>query len=176
MKRNIYMSMSILWIALGIFLTIFGVVSTSHIIGLSITLGIVIPIVFIIANVAIGIYYDDKYDKLPFIVGVLTFRYKKIYHSELGTFFIQISPSDIRVFEQKIFYSEELFTTNYYDVVPIAEIKSKLDKLYHEKLKDMERVNKSKIQDREKINRVKDWDGYLDKQGRIDNKIDKIIN
>jgi hypothetical protein len=100
-------------------------------------------------------------------------RTKSVYHSILGRF-LCISDDkfeSINVYDLKIFYIRCLdsFYTNNRDTDYIAKsVKEIIDVEYKERLK------KQKIEDR--INNMKKWDGYLDTEGKRDDKINKILS
>ena len=99
---------------------------------------------------------------------------KWVYHSDLGYYLCIITADRVKIFEPKFFYMKEIHDSyNNGDVDRISSsIKKSLDSEYSDILHKM-KVDK---EDKEKIKKIKSWDGYLDKQGRRDNKIDKILN
>lgn len=114
-----------------------------------------------------------------FPVGILFYtflgKHKYVYHTELGYFITEVSYSSITVFKQNIFNMIEIFT------IPINEhstidqiqssIKNGLDNHYHAELAKVEEANKKKST----VNKVMCWDGYLDVQGKRDDKLNDIL-
>lgn len=148
------------------------------------TLGIISG--FIIGLVTIGGRYlfrfidKEIYDQnnivtfLGYIYYCTKLRNRKwIYHSDLGYYLCIITSSDIKVFKPNLFYMKELYDGyNNGDINRISNsIKDALDREYKDILTKM----KTDKEDKERIKTIKNWDGYLDKQSRRDNKIDKIL-
>lgn len=168
MKRFVYKILSICWILLGIFLTILGIIVPNTILS-SIFFGIITPIAYLVISIVFCYPFFDN-SKYPFIMGLFTQSNinQKIYHSELGTFYLGLnSYGNLTIYKNGFFMLNELFSVDYYNLdldEAKVKIKTKLDEMYRSKLKDIE-VIKS----------LKRWDGYLDTQGDRNNKLNKII-
>lgn len=114
-----------------------------------------------------------------FPVGLLFYfflgKYKYIYHAELGYFITSVSSTNITVYKQGIFNMKEIVFIVINERMEIEAIqdgiKKALDSYYHEKLKKVEEYNK----DISTVNNVMKWDGYLDKKGKRDNKLNDIL-
>jgi hypothetical protein len=103
----------------------------------------------------------------------MTLQNKWVYHDDLGYFFATFEGEDITIYKQSFFYSKELFSVdNTGDVDKVAlRIKKELDTIYSKKVTKEKENNILK----EKINKMKKWDGYLDKKGRRDGKLNDIL-
>jgi hypothetical protein len=108
-------------------------------------------------------------DLVLFTIGFISyFRNKKVYHSDLGVFYINISTeyNRITVYSQGILYQSELFYVDYDGNIEqsSAHIKSILDNMYKAKL---EKIRLKDI--------AKNWDGCLDKTSKRDKTLNQII-
>jgi Cdc6-like AAA superfamily ATPase len=92
-------------------------------------------------------------------------KLKKVYHSQLGYFYIDcdFKKDEAILYEQTPFNLIEIYKIYSLDYLS-EEIKEILDKRY-----------KEKIDNETKMNKVKNWDGFLDIEGKRDQKIDQII-
>jgi hypothetical protein len=92
-------------------------------------------------------------------------KLKKVYHSQLGYFYIDcdFKKDESIIYEQTPFNLIEIDKIYGLDFLS-EEIKDILDKRY-----------KDKIDYETKKNKVKNWDGFLDVEGKRDQKIDQII-
>ena len=92
-------------------------------------------------------------------------KLKKVYHSQLGYFYIDcdFKKDESTLYEQTPFNLIEIDKIYGLDFLS-EEIKDILDKRY-----------KDKIDYETKKNKVKNWDGFLDVEGKRDQKIDQII-
>ena len=92
-------------------------------------------------------------------------KIKKVYHSQLGYFYIDcdFKKDESTLYEQTPFNLIEIDKIYGLDFLS-EEIKDILDKRY-----------KDKIDYETKKNKVKNWDGFLDVEGKRDQKIDQII-
>jgi len=98
-------------------------------------------------------------------VGFLTFKFKRIYYSELGYFWTLKIKNKIYVYKQGYFYLSLLFYVNIDDNInkTMNDIKTELDYIFREEIKI------------KKINDVyKDWNGFLDTQSERDGKLNDI--
>jgi hypothetical protein len=118
--------------------------------------------------------FGDK-DTHSFIFGLFTLGHNKwIYHSDLGYFLSNIDDNFISVFDQGIFMSHYLFRiSNTGNIEGMAsEINNRLNGQLSAK-REIIRIEKQKYEKIEKV--LKEWDGYLDKAGRRDKKIDELL-
>lgn len=92
-------------------------------------------------------------------------KLKKVYHSQLGYFYIDC---DFKK-DEAILYEQTPF-----NLIEISKIYS-LDYLSEEIKEILDKRYKEKIDNETKMNKVKNWDGFLDIQGKRDQKIDQII-
>lgn len=100
-------------------------------------------------------------------VDTLTTKQKKVYHSDLGYFYIEydIKGEKTTLYEQKIFTQEKISEIGSIDPDYISvRIKSILDDKY-----------RTKLETEQKKKKIETWDGFLDKIGKRDQKIDQII-
>jgi hypothetical protein len=111
---------------------------------------------------------NEYFDILPFTNMIFTLNRKKIYHSDLGYFYIYVNKySDIILYEQKVFYTKRLFDFHYRENMDENRkiIKAKLDSEYS-----------SVIRSKKIKNEISKWDGYIDTISKRDDKINKILN
>lgn len=107
----------------------------------------------------------DKYCTI--LLGVLLFRQKRIYYSDLGYFYISIKSNSVSVWKQGLFISRELFKV-YYD--------GNLDNLKDKIKYDLEKIYKKELEEKRRIKTLKDWNGNIDKKSDRDDKLNKILN
>jgi hypothetical protein len=108
---------------------------------------------------------DAEFIITPFF-GMFSLFMKKVYHSEIGNFYI-IGNSDIYVCRQNNFlYMERLFIIKYNgDVEALKKnMRSKLEILYAEEL---EKIRKK--------NSIKSWSGAIDLKSERDMKLNEIL-
>lgn len=103
-----------------------------------------------------------------FPMGFLTLKHKKIYHGDLGVFYMSVysgGETKILVHKQGLFHVKEMFSIDHYGDMNVTKdkIKSKLDKMYKKKLETI-RIEKTAL----------DWDGYLDTQSKRDDILNKL--
>lgn len=170
MKRNIFLISSALtwllpftilifhfWVA-GIFLI--------PLLEVAIYLMIQMFTIILIHNVRGG-KLPDIFDFHFFFSGLYTMKFKRIYYSELGYFYILKIDDEVKIFEQNYIYMERIGTVHYYgDIEDLkASIKRELESHY-----------KEYIERKEKSDKLKNWSGNLDIQSERDDRINKILN
>lgn len=103
---------------------------------------------------------------------VSTQKRKRLYHSDMGEFELIIYSKNLEgdVVRQGFLSCKTLFTVdlnnkNYMDI-----IKRKLDEIYKEEIKEIERIRKNK----QRVADIMNGDGYLDTVGKRDDKINKL--
>jgi len=97
--------------------------------------------------------------------------FKKVYHSELGYFILYVGKDHVKLFQQGWFRLTFLKQFSLEPEYLQKRIKEFLDEKYQEQLR------KKKEEDiiKSKIKKIKDWDGFLDKQGKRDEKINQLL-
>jgi hypothetical protein len=98
---------------------------------------------------------DQPIDIITPNLGFLTFKFKRIYYSELGYFWTLKIKDKIYVYEQSYFYLKRLFFVNIDDDINVIanDIKKELDyRFKHE-------VERKKLDDV-----YKNWNGFVDTQ------------
>jgi hypothetical protein len=171
-KRKIYKSLTIVTIIVNIFLS-YLIVSLTH------REKITIPAVFIlvylmelILQLFIGLILmmcekvSEPTDLVFPNLGFLTFRFKRIYYSDLGYFWCwKKSDNRVIIYKQSYFYMKKLFSIFYYgDNNQFAKkVKKELEEIYKEEL------NKKRQSDS-----FKNWNGYIDKVSEIDAKLNDL--
>jgi hypothetical protein len=111
-------------------------------------------------------------NRLLFTVGLSTFGMKKIYHSDLGVFYMKAYKKNgrgdyrISIFDQEVFCLKGIIEIEHEgDVNKIkSDIKGRLDNIYKRILEETT-IEKS----------VENWDGYLDTQGKRDDILNKLV-
>lgn len=177
LKRFLFLSLGISVVAGIIFgASMVGFSSKTDYLSLKILISVGLSIAFVLLVFLIEMMYSNSFN--TFLLGIVSLvmnRHNKlVYHYELGYFFTSFQDEKVIVYRQGIFYIKELVNIfNNGNPEYVAEcIKQKLDEIYSVKVKK-ERERKE-ISDR--INNLKKWDGYLDKRGRRDGKINDILN
>ena len=110
-----------------------------------------------------------------FPLGVLTFfNYKRIYHSEMGIFYMTVDTikdkyseiTKITVYEQSFLYCKEKFEIEHKGDMNVSRIliEDKLNEMYKKKLERL-RIENS----------AKNWDGYLDKKSKRDDILNRLV-
>lgn len=107
----------------------------------------------------------DFYDYCIFLLGVLLFRQKRIYYSDLGYFYLS-GKNDLTIWKQGFFSSEKLFNV-YYD--------GNLDDLRNQIKSDLEKIYKKELEEKRRFKTLKDWNGCVDKKSERDDKLNKIL-
>lgn len=123
---------------------------------------VLIFVIIILIFIGIG-----QYLKCFWWIDNLTTKQKKVYHSDLGYFYIEydIKREKTTLYEQKIFTQVKISEIGSIDPEYISKrIKTILDNKYKEKLEEEHKKKK-----------METWDGFLDIQGKRDQKIDQII-
>ena len=176
LKRFLFLSLGILVIAGIIFgASLIGINTKSDYVILKIVISLGLVIALSLVTFLIEMMFGDNFRS--FLLASLSIFFdqhnKLVYHDDLGYFFTSFRDEKVTVYRQGIFYIKELFTV-FNDGNPdyVSKcIKKKLDEMYSDKVKN-ERYKKD-ISD--KINNLKKWDGYLDKRGRRDGKLNEIL-
>jgi len=124
-------------------------------------------LILALAQMFFGLFLriDQPTDIITPNVGFLTFKFKRIYYSELGYFWTLKIKDKIYVYKQGYFYLSLLFYFNIDDNInkTMNDIKTELDYIFREEIKI------------KKINDVyKDWNGFLDTQSERDGKLNDI--
>jgi hypothetical protein len=104
-------------------------------------------------------------DIIPPNFGFITFRWKKIYYSELGYFWTVKIKDRVYVYKQHSLYLKKLFDARFYgDIEHLRlDIKNELEEIYSEELK------RKKIADN-----YKNWNGYIDLKSERDDKLNEL--
>lgn len=97
--------------------------------------------------------------------------FKKVYHSELGYFLILVTESGVGLYQQGWW---RLTNLNKFELDP-ESLQGRIKKYLDEKYQDKVRAKKEKDDINSKINQVKEWDGFLDKVGKRDEKINQLL-
>lgn len=121
----------------------------------------------LIINTLTGDPLPDFDEYCIFLLGVLLFRQKRIYYSDLGYFYISIKVNSVSVWKQGLLSSRELFKV-YYD--------GNLDDLKDKIKYDLEKIYKKELEEKRRIKTLKDWNGNIDKKSDRDDKLNKILN
>lgn len=172
MKRNIYFLISLIWM-LSLPLSILTLIKIGMEIGKDdditwMVLLVCYLVIWIILTILSSVDWDSKlFTNFVAIFGTL--KYKRIFHSELGEFYIRFKYDTIYVYSARYFILKHLYRVSYEgNKIPIDRIKSKIEEIYKDEYLRIKHLN-----DRKKL--LNDWDGYLDTQGKRDDKINKII-
>lgn len=147
---------------------------------------ILVPILFyliyIVLHLGTLIVMSAFSDRVPdftdyhfIFTGLLTIRYKRIYYSELGYFYLSDFDSasdfiDVRtmeIYEQGFLHMKKVTNVAYDgDLESLKRnIKSKLQDHYKEQIKRQKRKAE-----------IDNWSGCVDKQSERDDKLNKILN
>lgn len=121
----------------------------------------------IVINALIGNELPEIDEYCTFLVGVLLFRQKRIYYSDLGYFYMFIKGDSVSIWEQGFFNSRKLFKVYY---------NGNLDNLKNQIKSDLEMVYKKELEEKRRIETLKDWNGNIDKKSERDDKLNKILN
>lgn len=131
----------------------------------------ILYLLFILIGVLVNLFIsiisgkDMEFIITPFF-GMFSLFMKKVYHSEIGNFYI-IGNSDIYVWRQNNFlYMERLFIIKYHgDVEALKkDMRSKLELLYAEELEQIRKKNS-----------IKSWSGAIDLKSERDMKLNEIL-
>jgi hypothetical protein len=119
------------------------------------------------------LFKEKTHSIIRFLVPFKNHKEKWIFHSELGPFLIMITKKRITIFKQNYLTLIEIERfKNIGDVkLTIVKIKDILDKHFLNVTETINNDNNSK----EILNSLDKWDGYLDTQTRINNKINKLL-
>lgn len=119
-----------------------------------------------------SMFFKEKtHSIIRFLVTFKNHKEKWIFHSELGPFLIMITKKRITIFKQ-----------NYLTLIEIEKIENigdvKLTIIQIKDILDIHFINvieTIKNNSNQRLNSLDEWDGYLDTQTRIDNKINKLL-
>lgn len=180
-KRFTYLSLGIVVVLLSAWLSAYIGFTPSSVGGhrnifieIGFTLLMLILVLVVIFLIEMMLTSDKKHS---FLSGVMSFFINKhnkyVYHENLGYFLASFEGEKVYIYDQGFLYLKKIFDV-YNDGDPecVANcIKSSLDSIYFEKLKKKREQDEIKS----KIDSMKKWDGYLDKRGRRDGKLNEIL-
>ncbi len=170
-KRKIYKTLSIVTIIINLYLS-YLIASLTHE-GLTLT-PVVLIIVYLVESLLqvfislflMGNKIKEPTDLIFTNLGFLTFRFKRIYYSDLGYFWCwRKSDNKVIVYKQSYFYMKKLFNIRYNgdtDVLGIR-IKDELEEIYTEELKK-----------KRESDSFKNWNGYIDTVSERDGKLNDL--
>jgi hypothetical protein len=170
-KRKIYKTLSIVTIIINLYLS-YLIASLTHE-GLTLT-PVILIIVYLVESLLqvfislflMGNKIKEPTDLIFTNLGFLTFRFKRIYYSDLGYFWCwRKSDNKVIVYKQSYFYMKRLFNIRYNgdnDVLGIR-IKDELEEIYIEELKK-----------KRESDSFKNWNGYIDKISERDDKLNDL--
>jgi hypothetical protein len=170
-KRKIYKTLSIVTIIINLYLS-YLIASLTHE-GLTLT-PVVLIIVYLVESLLqvfislflMGNKIKEPTDLIFTNLGFLTFRFKRIYYSDLGYFWCwRKSDNKVIVYKQSYFYMKKLFNIRYNgdtDVLGIR-IKDELEEIYTEELKK-----------KRESDSFKNWNGYIDTVIERDGKLNDL--
>jgi hypothetical protein len=171
LKRKIYLLLTII-LQFSLFLFCYKFpIANELTIGSFIATFVLSTVILALAQMLFGLILtitesiDQPTDIITPNVGFLTFKFKRIYYSELGYFWTLKIKDKIYVYKQGYFYLSLLFYVNIDDNInkTMNDIKTELDYIFREEIKI------------KKINDVyKDWNGFLDTQSERDGKLNDI--
>jgi hypothetical protein len=170
-KRKIYKTLSIVTIIINLYLS-YLIASLTHE-GLILT-PVILIIVYLVESLLqvfislflMGNKIKEPTDLIFTNLGFLTFRFKRIYYSDLGYFWCwRKSDNKVIVYKQSYFYMKKLFNIQYNgdnDVLGIR-IKDELEEIYTEELKK-----------KRESDSFKNWNGYIDTVSERDGKLNDL--
>jgi hypothetical protein len=167
-KRKIFLILSVIT---GIsnflipYLLVFKIMIPASITDPPLFISMVLYFLFVIAVVLIFTIFGKSLKFFHWLDNLK--KLKKVYHSDLGYFYIEydIKGEKTTLYEQKIFTQVKISEIGSIDPEYISKrIKSDLDDRYQ-----------SKLEAEQKRKKIENWDGFLDIQGKRDQKIDQII-
>jgi len=180
-KRYIYQTLSVLTLISMLFLSFFFQIRNSplpteiidRIPNAIASFFIYILIAFAI-NMLIGLGYllsgqdqSTPFSTNSFLFGIITFKMKKIYYSDLGYFYITYNENYVKVYHQGYFVNYYLFSVSHNGDIDYLKsmIKSYLEDEY-----------KTKLEKKRKKSMIKERDGYVDTPFKRDSKLEDILN
>ena len=180
-RRFVYLSLGIalsLSVVAGIFAFFIHYIKSASIID-SICIAFFSILVIVPSMLILGLIetmvdkIDDEVYTFLFGYVFMTMPSKLIYHSELGYFLCIIRRERISVYDQSFFfkrYIAEIKNTGTHKEIA-QKIKEIIDYRYDfliEEKREAERI-------KQQFEEVAKWDGFLDQEGRIDEKIKRLI-
>lgn len=176
MKRFIYILLGVIsTIAPILYFTLFkNLLPIGEIIGWSSVIYLSYFLVSLLWILFYGLIKDGEPPNptynIPFFFWPFALGRKKVYYSDLGHFYISFKDGEVNVYKQTPFMSHFLFSVYFggnLDIL-VADIKRHLDDIYHKELEQMRTK-------RELKNTLKNWDGYIDKQSKRDDRLNQIL-
>lgn len=179
LKRTIFTLLGTIFVtAPGIAAAIGLAMSTQEQLGIAAYVGLtLLALVFTALMALLGaiiskLFEDGKLTIFTAFYLVSTQRRKRLYHSDMGEFELIIHSKILEgdVVRQgflscKTLFKVDLNSINYMDI-----IKRKLDEIYKEEIKEVERIRKNK----QRVAEIMNGDGYLDVVVKRDDKINKL--
>jgi hypothetical protein len=175
-KRNIFLILSTIAFILPFVVTSLSDKSFRQIeIELGFLAYIFVPIIFYLCYLLVHLfgtliigssnYNRELDDDCIFLLGVLLFRQKRIYYSDLGYFYLS-GKETITIWKQGFFSSKKLFDVHY---------NGNLDNLRTQIKSDLEKIYKKELEEKRRFKTLKDWNGCIDKQSERDDILNKIL-
>lgn len=179
LKRTIFTLIGTIFVAApGIASVIAIAMTTQEPLGIAAYVGLTLLALLLTSIMALlGLMIDKLFEdgKLTIFTAffmVSSQKRKRLYHSDMGEFELIIHSKNLEgdVVRQGFLSFKTLFTVdlnnkNYMDI-----IKRKLDEIYKEEIKEIERIRKN----RQRVAEIMNGDGYLDTVGKRDDKISKL--
>ena len=179
LKRTIFTLIGTIFVAApGIASVIALAMATQEQLGIATYIGLTLLALLLTSIMALlGLMIDKLFEdgKLTIFTAfymVSSQKRKRLYHSDMGEFELIINSKNLEgdVVRQGFLSCKTLFTVdlnnkNYMDI-----IKRKLDEIYKEEIKEIERIRKN----RQRVAEIMNGDGYLDTVGKRDDKISKL--
>lgn len=97
--------------------------------------------------------------------------FKKVYHSNLGYFIIYIGDDEIKLYQQGWFRLTHLSD---FSIDP-SYLQKRIKEFLDEKYKEQVKKKKEEDELNSRKNQIKEWDGFLDKVGKRDEKINQLL-
>lgn len=168
-KRNIFLILSTIALILPFVVTSLSDKSFRQI-DLGFFAYIFVPIIFYLFYLLVHLFVTLIHDNFPdgrclFLLGVLLFRQKRIYYSDLGYFYLS-GKETITIWKQGFFSSKNLFDVHY---------NGNLDNLRIQIKSELEEIYKKELEEKRRFKTLKDWNGCIDKQSERDDKLNRIL-
>lgn len=176
MKRKIYLLINVVVFIVTIYLANLMARETSTPIGATIgftlllllvevAISLISTIIGAISNLIDLNKISSPLDLITPPFGLFTFRFKKIYYSDLGYFWCYKKGNSITIYEQKLFALIKISKVDYY-----GDIESLRNRIKRE----IESIYEIKLRDKNISDKFKNWDGYIDTQSKRDDKLEKL--
>ena len=141
-------------------------------VGLTLLALLLTAVVALLGVMVNKLFEDRKLTIFTAFYLVSTQSRKRLYHSDMGEFELIICSKELEgdVVRQGFLSCKKLINVDLNNKFYMDSIKRNLDEIYKEEIKEVERIRKNK----QRVAEIMKEEGYLDVEGKRDDKITKL--